>query len=129
MESVVLSNSETHAPPPRPRQYAHSVPDTFASHRGSVVSDDDQNQGQIFDGNIFDDRQDASGLNTSLDVGLSSPNPVMVTEESASFARFIRRAVEALDLTLLTPEQTSQEPHFSFNEALTDILTGTWAKP
>ena len=60
------------------------------------------------------------------------------TEESPSFATVVRRAAEILDLKLPTQEvltevlqvgQISSEPLLSFNQALTNTLLGTWAKP
>ena len=59
----------------------------------------DPNQSE--DDNWYEELPDASGLDTSPDAGLVSP-PTVVTEEGASFAIVVRRAVEVLDLQLPT---------------------------
>ncbi|KAJ1198716.1 hypothetical protein NDU88_002555 [Pleurodeles waltl] len=87
------------------------------------------------------DLGEASGLDTSPDTGMLSP-PNVATEEGASFAMVVRRAAEVLDLKLptvpvrtniltevLQPGVSTSELLLPFNEALTDVLLGTWSKP
>ncbi|KAJ1206569.1 hypothetical protein NDU88_001972 [Pleurodeles waltl] len=87
------------------------------------------------------DLGDASGLDTSPDTGMLSPRTV-ATEEGTSYFMVVQRAAEVLDLELssvkvspdiltnvLQPGYSTSEPLLPFNEALTDVLLGTWSRP
>ena len=142
---IVLLDSVTYLShhPPRLQQYAHSEPDTYAPQFYDVDNDrDNDDEDQNDDGNLLDYLQVACDVDTSSDIGLSSPNLTMATEEYGSFATVIRRVAEVLGFTLptqevkrnvlaefLNPGQTSQEPLLILNEVLNHALVVTWAKP
>ena len=107
------------------------------------LQDPNDNSSQVCgDENMLLDLQEASGLDTSPGIGLHSPTPGLCTEESSSLGMVIRRAAILLYLQfastevktnvrtgVLQPEQTSGELLLPFNEALTNTLLTTWAKP
>ena len=90
-DPIVLSDSEAQFLLSRPRYSAHSNPNI--SHH---YDDGDYGVYLYEKGNLFEDLQDACGVDTSLDIGVSSPNPAMATKDSASFATAIRMATDVL---------------------------------
>ncbi|KAJ1213128.1 hypothetical protein NDU88_000767 [Pleurodeles waltl] len=83
----------------------------------------------------------ASGLDTSPDSGMLCP-PTVTTAEGATYSMVVSRAAEVLGLELptvevrsnlltevLQPGACTSEPLLPFNEALTDVLLGTWSRP
>ena len=93
------------------------------------------------DDNWYEELAVANRYDTLPDTGLVSP-PTMAIEEAVSFGMVVRMAAEVLDLQLPSIEVKANvltevlqtgishtEPLLPFNEDLTDILLGAWAKP